>query len=125
MTTELVQQQLVRSARARRAMPFLWGLIGLYGVAVGAKLYRALQIAIFYDLSGSDSIALLSMRNAERIKRDFSGYEAVFVDYAGSGVVGTMSFGVASLLLVLRARELRREAELLAYIRELEDRVSQ
>jgi hypothetical protein len=114
MTKELLEQQRVRSARARRAMPVLWRAVALYGIASGAKVFRALQIANSHDLTWSDAMALLTMENTERLRRTFAGHEAVFVDYATSALVGIVSVSLAILLLALRGQALRRESAMLA-----------
>jgi hypothetical protein len=120
MNPGLLSTERLRLQRVRGALPFLWGILALYGVGVAMKVRTVLRIADASGMNMSEVMTLLSMDEATRLSKTFSGHEVVLVHYAISAFVGLGAFSLALLALILRTRSLRREMALLARLEELE-----
>ena len=120
MTSLLIKAELARVARVRRAMPFVWGLVVLWGVSAALKTRRVVQIALAFGLSRQEAIGLITMSNSSRITKSFPGYAMVFYDLAISSFGYAMAFCLGVFGLSLRAAALRRQTAILQYAQELE-----
>lgn len=106
--------------RTRRALPFVWVLVGVLASGTALKSFLAYRMALVLELNVGSAMNVLLMSNAERVNRSFSGPEAVFVDYAMSATVylgGCVAIGTA---LVLTRINVVRKAALLDLVGQLE-----
>jgi len=120
MPSLLINAELARVARVRRAMPFFWGLVVLWGVSAALKTCRVVQMALAFGLSRQEAIELITMSNSSRITKSFPRYAMVFHDLATSSFGYAMAFCVGVFVLILGAAALRRQIAILQYAQELE-----
>jgi len=120
MTSLLISAELARVARVRRAMPFVWGLVVLWGVFAALKIRRVVQMALAFGLSRHEAVELITMSNSSLITKSFPRYAMVFHDLAISSFGYAMAFCLGAFGLSLRAAALRRQTAILQYAQELE-----